>query len=94
MIKKLQKFLKVKQTGFFDEKTKQAWKKYCYNTPGMSFYAQLIPCCDNLSPEFQKFLDENLKKGAKKITTPKPQKEEVATEVKDEKVVETPKEED
>lgn len=94
MIKKIQKFLKVKQTGFFDEKTKQAWKKYCYNTPGMSFYAQLIPCCDNLSPEFQKFLDENLKKGEKKITTPKPQKEEVATEVKDEKVIETPAEKD
>lgn len=93
MIKKIQKFLKIKQTGFFDEKTKQAWKNYCYNTPGMSFYAQLIPCCDNLSPEFQEFLDENLKKGAKK-TTPKPQKEEVVTEVKDEKVVETPKEED
>lgn len=94
MIKKIQKFLKIKQTGFFDEKTKQAWKNYCYNTPGMSFYAQLIPCCDNLSPEFQKFLDENLKKGAKKTTTPKPQKEEVATEVKDEKVVETPAEKD
>lgn len=94
MIKKIQKFLKIKQTGFFDEKTKQAWKNYCYNTPGMSFYAQLIPCCDNLSPEFQKFLDENLKKGAKKITTPKPQKEEVVEEIKDEKVVETPKEED
>ena len=94
MIKKIQKFLKVKQTGFFDEKTKQAWKNYCYNTPGMSFYAQLIPCCDNLSPEFQKFLDENLKKGVKKTTTPKPQKAEVATEVKDENVVETPAEKD
>lgn len=86
MIKKIQKFLKIKQTGFFDEKTKQAWKNYCYNTPGMSFYAQLIPCCDNLSPEFQKFLDENLKKGTKKIQALKPQK--------DEKVVENPKEKD
>lgn len=94
MIKKLQKFLKVKQTGFFDEKTKQAWKKYCYNTPGMSFYAQLIPCCDNLSPEFQKFLDENLKKGGKKTQVLKPQKEEVAKEDKDEKVIETPTEKD
>ena len=86
MIKKIQKFLKIKQTGFFDEKTKQAWKNYCYNTPGMSFYAQLIPCCDNLSPEFQKFLDENLKKGTKKTQALKPQK--------DEKVVENPKEKD
>lgn len=94
MIKKLQKFLKVKQTGFFDEKTKQAWKKYCYNTPGMSFYAQLIPCCDNLSPEFQKFLDENLKKVAKKSQDSKSQKEAVAKEIKDEKVIETPEEKD
>lgn len=92
MIKKLQKFLKVKQTGFFDEKTKQAWKKYCYNTPGMSFYAQLIPCCDNLSPEFQKFLDENLKKCEKKMKNPKSPKEDPVKEVKDEKVIETPEE--
>ena len=94
MIKKIQKFLKVKQTGFFDEKTKQAWKNYCYNTPGMSFYAQLIPCCDNLSPEFQTFLDENLKKGAKKSQASKSQKEEVVEEIKDEKVIETPAEKD
>lgn len=51
-IKRLQKFLKIPQTGFFDEKTKKHWQNYCHRSPGMVFYAEVIPCAENLPKPF------------------------------------------
>ena len=66
-IKTLQKFLKVKQTGYFDETTRRAWKNYCFNARGMSFYANVIPNTENLP---KSFYDSLFKKQEAKKTKP------------------------
>lgn len=66
-IKTVQKFLKVKQTGYFDETTRRAWKNYCFNARGMSFYANVIPNTENLPKDFYESL---FKKQEAKKTKP------------------------
>lgn len=84
LIKSIQKFLGVEESGFFDPKTKKAWTDYCHKTPGMVFYASQVPNRDYLPKTFLDMLERLNKKGKKTVkaktpeptTTPEPKKEE------------------
>lgn len=77
LIKSIQKFLGIEESGFFDQKTKKAWTDYCHKTPGMVFYASQVPNKDYLPKSFLERLERATKKKVKK-TQPKlePKKEE------------------
>jgi hypothetical protein len=74
LIKSIQKFLGIEESGFFDPKTKKAWTDYCHKTPGMVFYASKVPNKDYLPKTFLDMLERLEKKGKKvvKTKTPKP----------------------
>lgn len=74
LIKSIQKFLGIEESGFFDPKTKKAWTDYCHKTPGMVFYASQVPNKDYLPKTFLDMLERLEKKGKKvaKTKTPKP----------------------
>lgn len=74
LIKSIQKFLGIEESGFFDPKTKKAWTDYCHKTPGMVFYASQVPNKDYLPKTFLDMLERLNKKGKKtvKAKTPKP----------------------
>ena len=74
LIKSIQKFLGIEESGFFDPKTKKAWTDYCHKTPGMVFYASQVPNKDYLPKTFLDMLERLNTKGKKtvKTKTPKP----------------------
>lgn len=74
LIKSIQKFLGIEESGFFDPKTKKAWTDYCHKTPGMVFYASQVPNKDYLPKTFLDMLERLNKKGKKTVKTkaPKP----------------------
>ena len=74
LIKSIQKFLGVEESGFFDPKTKKAWTDYCHKTPGMVFYASQVPNKDYLPKTFLDMLERLNTKSKKtvKAKTPKP----------------------
>lgn len=84
LIKSIQKFLGVEESGFFDPKTKKAWTDYCHKTPGMVFYASQVPNRDYLPKTFLDMLERLNKKDKKTVKsktpelapTPEPKKEE------------------
>ena len=65
LIKSIQKFLGVEESGFFDPKTKKAWTDYCHKTPGMVFYASQVPNRDYLPKTFLDMLERLNKKDGK-----------------------------
>lgn len=74
LIKFIQKFLGIEESGFFDPKTKKAWTDYCHKTPGMVFYASQVPNKDYLPKTFLDMLERLNTKSKKtvKAKTPKP----------------------
>lgn len=84
LIKSIQKFLGVEESGFFDPKTKKAWTDYCHKTPGMVFYASQVPNRDYLPKTFLDMLERLNKKDKKTVKSktpepapdPEPKKEE------------------
>lgn len=82
LIKSIQKFLGVEESGFFDPKTKKAWTDYCHKTPGMVFYASQVPNKDYLPKTFLDMLERLNTKSKKTVKAktpnpaPEPKKEE------------------